>query len=136
MTIISEDEKKIINVGAYDIWFSMYSTIMINCVSIKDQITKAMLFMDEKYCNYNDCLDVARQFNLIRDELSKYSPEEAVYDMNFIDKKAPWEGRLSPIITSCANMFSSSDGEDLLGEIVSICSYGYYAKKYVQIIDV
>ncbi len=135
MTIISEDGKRVINVGTYDIWFSMYSTIIMNCASIKEQIEKAVLFMDKKACEYNDCLEVARQFNLIRDELSKYPPNEVVYDMNSSQKKSPWEGKISQVITSCANIFTSADGEDLLSQIVSTCVYCYYAKKRVEIID-
>ena len=135
MTIISEDGKKIINVGTYDIWFAMYSTIMMKCDSIRNEIEKAISFMDEKVCEYIDCLEVARQFNLIRDELSKYHPEEAVYDMNSLEKKAPWEGKVSPVVTSCGNLFTSADGEDLIGEVVATCVYCYYSKKRVEIID-
>lgn len=135
MTIISEDGKKMINVGAYDIWLAMYSTIITNCAPIKEQIKKAIEFMDEKTCEHNDCLEVARQFNLIRDELSKYPPLEAVYDLNVPEKKAPWEGRISPVVTSCANLFTSADGEDMLGGIVTVCVYGHYAKNRVDIIE-
>ena len=135
MTIISEDGKKIINIGAYDIWFAMYSTIVMKCDSINNQINNAKLFMDKKVCEYEDCMEVARQFNLIRDELSKYSPKEVVYDMNSPEKKAPWVEKISPVVTSCANLFSSADGEDLLGAIVAVCVYGYHAKKRVEIID-
>ena len=91
--------------------------------------------MDQKACEYGDCLEVARQFNLIRDELSKYSSDDVVYDMNSSQKRAPWEGKISPVVTSCANIFTSTDGEDLLSGIVAACVYAYYARKRIEIVD-
>jgi formylmethanofuran dehydrogenase subunit E len=58
--------------------------------------------------------------------LSQINPNEAVYDMNNISKEAPWKGKLSPVITSCGNMFTTSDGKDLLYEMVCILTYSYY----------
>ena len=68
-------------------------------------------------------METARQFNLIRDELSKYAPEKAVYDLHDLKKMAPWAGNLNSVITSCANLYTTADGQDLLYEVVTILCY-------------
>ena len=67
----------------------------------------------------------------MRDKLSNYPPEELVYDINDRSKHAPWEGNISPVVTSCANFYTTADGKDLLFEIVSILTYGAYMKTAV-----
>ena len=67
--------------------------------------------------------EVAKQFNLLRDEFSKIKPSDIVYDCRDLKKKAPWAENISPIITSAANYYTTADGKDLLYEIVSIMCY-------------
>lgn len=78
-------------------------------------------------------METARQFNLIRDELSRYAPEKAVYDFRDLKKKAPWNNNLSSVITSCANLYTTTDGQDLLYEIVSILCYAGVKKVSVSV---
>lgn len=40
---------------------------------------------------------------------------------------------MSPVITSCANLYTTKDGRDLLFEIVSILCYGYYSNTDIHI---
>lgn len=128
MRIKSSNSKRSVDVGSSEIWFSIYSTAEKRLGLFKKKIPKAMDFLRKPVCEPEDALETARQFNLLRDELSKYPPSKAVYDMNDTSKKAPWEDDLSPVVTSCANLYTTADGQDLLFEIVSILTYAHYAK--------
>ena len=132
MTITTSDCKRQINIGSSTNWISLYSTILVRLNNIKDQLCDVLTFMKGDAVPFSKGLQIARQFNIIRDELSKYKPEEAVYDFRNPEKEAPWKNRLNPIITSCANMFLTADGKDLLFELVSIFTYSEYMK--VQVI--
>ena len=78
----------------------------------KKDIALALEFIEKGKCDGKDGYEIARQFNLIRDEFAKISPDKLVYDINNKDKKAPWTGKLSPVITSCANLYTTADGFD------------------------
>ncbi|WP_169304480.1 Imm70 family immunity protein [Slackia heliotrinireducens] len=73
-----------------------------------------------------DALETARQINLIRDGLSQVLPSDAIYDINNPETPTPWAGNISPIVTSCGNLYLTSDGKDLLFELVSILTYCAY----------
>lgn len=123
MRIISDDGKRSIDVGSSDIWYSVYSTVREYLEHNKSGIGLAIRFMETGFCEGKDGYEIARQFNLIRDKLARIAPEKAVYDLNDKKKNAPWMGRISPIITSCANLYTTADGKDLLYEVVSIMCY-------------
>lgn len=123
MRLVSSDGKKSVNIGNSDIWFSVYSTAIDVFGNKKKKIELALMFMESGKCEGADGYTVARQFNMIRDEFSKVAPEKAVYDINDKRKKAPWTGKISPVITSCGNLYTTSDGDDLFSEVVGILSY-------------
>ena len=75
---------------------------------------------------------IAEQINQLRDELSQFPPEKAIYDIDNPKLPAPWDGKLSPVVTSCANIFTTADGQDLLYEIVSILCYAKIAKTSIE----
>lgn len=123
MRIVSDDGKRRVDVGGADIWHSVYSTV-IECLGRnKNKIYLAIRFMESGFCEGKDGYEIAREFNLIRDGLAAIAPEKAVYDLNDKKKKAPWVGKVSPIVTSCANLYTTADGKDLLYEVVSIMCY-------------
>ena len=132
MILISSDAKRFVDVGNSEIWQSVYSTVVKRLGLFKRKVPLAIAFLETCSCSSENALECARQFNLIRDELSNYPPSKAVYDINDLTKKAPWENNLSPVVTSCANMFTTADGKDLFFEIVSILTYAYYAKASVS----
>lgn len=133
MVIKSIDDTKAVNVGTSDYLYSLYSTIVVRLSSNRREINDAIAFLNSGRCESTKCLDVARQFNLIRDLLSSVKPNDAVYDIDNPNTPAPWKDDLSPVITSCANLFITSDGKDLLYEIVCVLVYGFYSKKDVVI---
>jgi hypothetical protein len=123
ITLVTSDNKRVVEIGTSDIWVSVISTIEVRLKLFKQRVPLAMKFLQSGKCDSTDALETARQINMIRDELSKVSPEKAIYDYKNPKKKAPWEGKISPIITSCANLYTTSDGKDLLYEVVSILVY-------------
>lgn len=128
MRLISKDGKKTVSVGGGDIWKALYSTV-VSCIGKRrKKYPLAFDFLETGECRGNQGYETAKQINLIRDALSKYAPDKAVYDIDNPQLEAPWSGKLSPVVTSCANMFTTADGQDLLFEIVSILCYAQVAK--------
>lgn len=123
MIIQSSDNKKFIDVGSEIIWDALISTVFVRLDYFKDQIPLAMQFLQAKQCAAEHALDTAIQFNLIRDELSKFKPTEVLFDRFDHNKKAPWGDQISKVITSIAHYFVTADGKNLLNEIVSILCY-------------
>ncbi|MBR0340899.1 MAG: hypothetical protein IJH64_01340 [Oscillospiraceae bacterium] len=132
MNIVSSDTKYSIPLGGYDTWQTLCSTIRFHLVSSADQIPHALDFLETGCCKNQDCLKAAREFNLVRDCLSQFKPNQIVYDDKNPDRCPPWGDKISPIITSCANYLTTGDGNDLLAEIVKILAYAYYAKADVE----
>ena len=133
MIIRTVDNKKIAELGASDILYSVYSTVEVRLGKLKKSIPLALDFLASGKCSASNAIEMARQFNLIRDELSQIPPEKAVYDMSDVKKPAPWLGNLSPVVTSCANLFTTSDGNDLLYEIVCVLVCGGYSGSDVEL---
>ena len=134
MEIISSDYKRSIDVGSSDIFYSLYSTVAIKLKDFTKEIPLAWDFLKTGNYEGKNGYEVARQFNLLRDKLATLKPTEIIYDLNDVSIKAPWEGNVSPVITSCANFYTTADGKDLLYEIVCIMCYA--AVKKVDVLTV
>ncbi len=133
MRLFSKDGKRSVDLGRSDIWKAVYSTVVACLGKNRKKYLLAFEFFESGKCDGNRGYDVARQINLIRDDLSQYAPDKAVYDIDNPKMEAPWKGKLSPVITSCANLFTTSDGQDLLYEIVAILCYAQVAKTSVEL---
>ena len=123
MTLLTSNNQRSVNVGTSDIWHSLYSTVCINLKRKTRHISLAVRFLKSGTCSSADAMETARQFNLIRDMLSQFSPNDLVYDLDNPKGPAPWDHKISPVVTSCANFYTTADGGDLLYEIVSILCY-------------
>lgn len=123
MIIESGDRKRSVNIGAFEFWHSVYSTVSVLLKNEIQKIHHAIEFLRTGKCGPDSALRTAREINLIRDMLSQFPPEEAIWDCDKLEKQAPWKENLSPVVTSCANLYTTSDGADLLYEIVSILCY-------------
>ena len=130
MRILSEDGRRVVDIGSWDIWHAVYSTASSLGMT---KITSAIKFMEKGKCLGIDGYETARQFNLMRDAFAAIPPEKVVYDIYDKKKKAPWDGKISPVITSCANLFTTADGKDLLYEVVSILAYGQITNNDIYI---
>ena len=135
MILITEDEKRIVDIGTCDVWKSLYSTVVSCIKNAKETYPNALHILQEAKCDSSKGYITAREINLIRDELSKYSPENIVYDIDDPNAVAPWNGSISPIITSCSNFYVTADGKDLLYEIVSILCYAEICNVNISSLD-
>jgi hypothetical protein len=132
MTIYSCDNERFISVGRNEIFFSLYSTVVYYFGKSQLDLRYAIQFLKTGNCSCRNALATARQINLVRDNLSTVLPEQCIFDINDLSKKAPWHNNLSPAITSCGNLYTTSDGKDLLYELVSILVYADIAKTDVK----
>lgn len=127
MIIVSEDGKRVVNIGNSLYWHAVYSTIF-GCIGINmKKYSYASSFLESGVCKAENGYRTAREINFIRDQLASFKPEDAIYDIDDRKKKAPWDGKISEVITSCANYYTTADGGDLLYEIVCILCYAQIA---------
>jgi hypothetical protein len=126
MMVLSSDDKQHIDIGSAGIWNSVLSTAEVHLAPIKNKIRLALDFLNTGRCNSENAFETARQFNLIRDAFSQIPPSKAIYDKDNLSIAAPWSNNLSEIVTSCGNLYTTSDGKDLLFEVVSILTYAHY----------
>lgn len=133
MNISSTDGKASVNVGGKDTWLALTSTIRVLLGHKESALKNVFDFLRNGKCAAGNCLETARQFNLVRDELSRFAPDKMVYDEKNPQKQPPWGNNISPVITSCGNCFTSGDGYDLLAETVRVLTYAAYAKCGIQI---
>lgn len=115
-----------IELGGLDVWQALKSTVSIRLSDMYNAISEALRFLKTGRCESVKCLQVARQINLIRDKLASLPVDDVVYDADDIMRKGPWDGNISPVITSCGNFFTTGDGKDLLAELVYILGYSAY----------
>ena len=133
MIIVSSDSKKYISVGGADTWQTLCSTIHYHLGSHKNEITHVWNFLKTGHCAKFDCLNAAKEFNLVRDALSAIKPDQIVYDENDPTRLPPWGKEISPVITSCSNYLTSGDGDDLLAELVKLFTYAAYVKADIDL---
>ena len=119
----SSDGRRTLDVGDGYLTWSVLSTVDTHLTYLASSVPLAVSFLKTGICSADNAQEAARQINLIRDALTQVPPELAVYDQSDLSKQAPWLGRLSPVITSCGNLYITPDGKDLLFELVSILSY-------------
>lgn len=122
-----------VNVGNSEIWKALVSTVNTLLKKQSLSISKGIAFFNSGSCISSECLETARQINLIRDALSAFKPNEVVFDEKNPSYRASWANNISPVITSCANYFITADGHDLLSELVGLLCIGFYSKQDVSI---
>ena len=122
MTTVSVNEKSV-NLGTASFVHCFYSTV--DKYVPKPEIPHALDFLKNGKLDFPDCLEAAREFNVIRDKLSTLSPNEVIWDMDNTRESPPWGNNYSPIITSLGNYFITADGDDLIYEIIKLLQYSY-----------
>ncbi|MDQ0233427.1 immunity 70 family protein [Metabacillus malikii] len=53
----------------------------------------------------------------IKQELSKMSPEQVIWDFNDLSQRPPWGNKLSSKVTNLENYFSTTDGKTFIDKI-------------------
>lgn len=131
MIITCTDYTKYVDVGSSDNLYSLYSTICVCLSRHKRSLRLLSRFIEKGSCAASKCLDTAAEFKLAFDLLSQLPPDEAVYDKNDISRPAPWSGNISSDVKSCADLYTTADGENLILEIVSLLEYAAVSKANV-----
>ena len=133
MIIFSSDDKMLIDVGTNDIIPSLYFTIKYRLEDIDNQISKAIKFLEERTCSFEDAREVANEVILIKEALSNLSPDKVIYDIRSLEKKGPWKGNLSKEVKSIADLYTTANGIKLLDEMIKILIYADETKTSVEI---
>lgn len=99
--------------GHSDFVHSFFSTISYH-LEKEGWGTKYPLLMNELYndkLNWEDVSVVKANLIEIEQELSKYSSEQVIWDIDDLSQKPPWGDKISPEVTSLANYFATTDGK-------------------------
>jgi hypothetical protein len=64
----------------------------------------------------------------IRKDLGKISPKKVIWNYEDLEQNPPWRDNISPEITSLANYFVTSNGEDLFEVILKAIDDSYSEK--------
>ncbi|WP_377465288.1 Imm70 family immunity protein [Populibacterium corticicola] len=131
----STDGQRLLDLGGHELTHSILSIVTVHLQSLLPQVPLAVQFLRFGTCAASDAQETARQLNLVRDALAQVSPEDAIWDLNDRTVLPPWTGNLSPIVTSCANLYTTSDGRDLLWELVVLLTYASVVETSVRVID-
>jgi tryptophan 2,3-dioxygenase len=75
MTLISADDKRYVDVGSEQIWFSVLYTAEVFLQDMMQEITFARDFLSHKKCSASIALETARQINLLRDAFRRSRPK-------------------------------------------------------------
>ena len=62
--------------------------------------------------------ELLKEVREIREQLQNYSPSQIIWDFEDLTKQPPWGKNISPEITSLANYFVTSEGEDLFEVLI------------------
>nr|WP_035097480.1 Imm70 family immunity protein [Olegusella massiliensis] len=120
MDIGTTDGKRIVNVGSATDFRTLYATAAKIMGRKSKDVARGLDFIKTGQCGPTDSIETARQINLIKDELARHRPSDAVTETG---NRPQWINEISPVITSCANLFTTADGGDLLHELVSLLCY-------------
>ena len=124
-------------VGSSEFLYSFFSTIVYHLE--KGRWGKRFpVLMNQFYKGRIKSVDLKEaliEIAIIRSDLSSYTPEYIIWDLDNLSKQPPWGNDISANITSLANYFVTCNGEDLIGileeaintaitdnEVVEVCA--------------
>ena len=134
MDIGTEKADRIVNVGSAGNLYSLYSTAVTLMGRRARKVALGLAFLEHGSCTAKDCAKTLKQVSEINEVLEKHAPSEAVWDMKHSNISAPWEGHLSPDITSCADLYTTSEGEPLIEELMSLMQFADSTKQSVVVL--
>ncbi len=120
MDIGTSDGTRIVNVGSASNLYSLYSTSKVLMGCRAEDVAIALGFLETGNCEVANCEKAEVQLARICDELIRHAPGDAVWDIENPNLKAPWVGNLASTVTSCADLYTTADGELLLQELLSL----------------
>lgn len=134
MDIGTQNAGRIVNVGSAANLYSLYSTAstLMGCSARKAKL--GLAFLESGSCRAKDCAKTADQLGKINDELTKHAPTDAVWDMEHPNILAPWSGSIAPSITNCVDLYTTSEGELLLPELIDLLQYAVLSGQSVVVL--
>ena len=132
MRLVTTDYLKTVDVGTGTIWYSLYSTVMVKIPeNIRYKMPEAVTFLKDGECTQSKASSTAKQLKELRKELAEIAPTDALLDFKNPNKQVPWKGHISKDVTSCANLYTTADGKDLLLEVTALLEYAAKANQAV-----
>lgn len=123
MDIGTQSAEHIVNVGSASNLYSLYSTAATLIGRDARKVKLGLAFLQSGSCKAKDCAKAADQLGVIRDELAKHTPTDAVWDVDHPNVAAPWQGNLAPSVTNCADLYTTSEGELMLPQLTELLRY-------------
>lgn len=123
MDIGTQNAGRIVNVGSASNLYSLFSTATTLMGRDAWKVKLGLAFLRSGTCQAKDCVQTADQLGMVGDELAKHSPTDAVWDLDYPNITAPWQGNLAPLVTSCADLYTTSEGELLLPRLIELLRY-------------
>ena len=103
-------------IGYGEFLHSFFSTVAYNLEG-KKWGSRFPVIMNELYQGtlHKEKLDMAiEELKLIKNELSDFSPEKVIWDIEDLSKQPPWGTKINKDITDLSNYFVTSDGDDFI----------------------
>ncbi len=134
MDIGTEKADRIINVGSAANLYSLYSTAVTLMRRRARKVALGLAFLEHGSCPAKDCAKTLKQLSEINEVLSEHAPTDAVWDLDHPNLIAPWEGHLTHDIVSCVDLYTTSEGELLISELLSLLQYADSVKQSVVVL--
>jgi len=112
--------------GHSDFFHSFFSTVSYHLEKNGWGTEYPLLMRDLYYSElkWSDAEELIHQLEEIRKKLKAYSPNEVIWDIEDITKQPPWGNNISPSITDLSNYFVTSDGRDLINQMIEALKTG------------
>ncbi len=134
MDLGTEKADRIVNVGSAANLYSLYSTAVTLMGHKARKAALGITFLEKGSCALRDCSKTAKQLLEIKATLGNHVPIEAVWDIEHPNMLPPWDGHLSPDITNCADLYTTSEGEPLIEELLSLLKFADSTKQNVVVL--
>ncbi|HEV8369811.1 MAG TPA: Imm70 family immunity protein [Pyrinomonadaceae bacterium] len=106
-------------IGSPSFFKSFFSTVYVRVE--KQWASKYPVLMNELYAGrveHDHCDRALEELADVRRRLADFPPDQVVWDFEDLSSLPPWGDQISPTITSLANYFWTSDGQDLIEVLV------------------
>lgn len=85
--------------------------------------------------SWTDAGNAIEELKEVQVKLSDYPPRDVVWDIEDLSKKPPWGENISSDITSLANYFVTSDGNDLINVLLMAIRNSQNKKINIEIVS-
>lgn len=123
MEIITSDYRKNIEIGSGDMLDSITATMKAYYPEENKNFLQLFTFFETGSASSEDVTELNNELKVVTSCLKKIPPEKAVYGPESKKRQAPWKNGIADTVTSCADLFFTSDGKNLLQELNNIFKY-------------